>query len=84
SKPSFAHKALSRDRLHSSHYQLVASLFRVSLVADPGCQCGCLEQDLNHVIWQCPLYDSGRAGMMHRLCKVGLSLPYSTYRRLSE
>lgn len=39
---------------------MVASLLRKNLVSYTSCPYGNWEQDLNHVIWQCPKYESGR------------------------
>lgn len=83
SRSWFAHLSLPRDfmcwvnRLRSGHYQLNASLFKINLAADTSCLCGCLVQDPNHVIWQCPLYDNNRDALIHKLCNKGFFPPYS-------
>jgi len=60
-KPWFFHLSLPRshivtiNRLRSNHYNLNFSLFRKNINGSPYCQCGDPRQDVNHVIFRCPL-----------------------------
>jgi len=60
-KPWFSHIPLPRDqiviinRLRSNHYNLNLSLYRKNIINSPLCQCGDPRQDVNHVIFRCPL-----------------------------
>lgn len=65
------------NRLRANHYQLAASLFRINLAPSPECQCGYPEQDPNHIIWQCPLYNLGRRDLITNLCTKGYYPPYT-------
>jgi len=61
SKPWFFRLSLSRDqivtlcRVRSNHYNLNYSLHRKNIVASSACLCGDPHQDVNHVIFRCPL-----------------------------
>ncbi|XP_078041385.1 uncharacterized protein LOC144472301 [Augochlora pura] len=46
--------------LRSNHYNTGESLARVGIINSPQCECSHPVQDLNHIIWQCPLRDNGR------------------------
>ncbi|XP_076301407.1 uncharacterized protein LOC143219277 [Lasioglossum baleicum] len=48
------------NRIRANHYNLAASLYRVNIVSDPSCKCNYSSEDLDHVLWQCRLYDSQR------------------------
>jgi len=63
-KPWFSHLPISREqaitvtRLRSNHYNLNYSLYRKNIVASSACECGDPRQDINHVIFRCPLTGS--------------------------
>jgi len=63
-KPWFSRLPLSRKqvitvtRLRSNHYNLNYSLYRKNIVASSACECGNPRQDINHVIFRCPLTGS--------------------------
>ncbi|XP_011860549.1 PREDICTED: uncharacterized protein LOC105557802 [Vollenhovia emeryi] len=44
------------NRIRSNHYNLNFSLFRKNMIDSPACSCGYDTQDVNHVIFACPLY----------------------------
>lgn len=80
-KTWFDHRHLSRkfivtiNRSRANHYSLAASLARIGIIMSAVCKCGCKSEDLNHVIWQCPLYNSQRLKLLKKLFKMRISLP---------
>jgi len=60
-KPWFSHLPLPREqivavgRFRSNHYNLNYSLHRKNIVASSVCVCGDLRQDINHIVFRCPL-----------------------------
>ncbi|XP_018360462.1 PREDICTED: uncharacterized protein LOC108759488 [Trachymyrmex cornetzi] len=42
------------NRLRSNHYNLNYSLHRKNLIDDPSCPCGAPQQDMIHMIYECP------------------------------
>lgn len=80
-KPWIKHERLPREfivtinRCRADHYSLKASLFRVGIISDPKCECGHGSQDINHIVWQCSLFDSPRSKLIHQLRKIKLQLP---------
>ena len=89
-KPWFTNKGLPRafittvNRCRSNHYNLAASLFHVGITNSPNCECNAECRDLNHVIWQCPLYDNQRADLLERMYKNILYPPFNVRPLLSE
>ena len=81
SKPWFHQKNLPREitvtisRCRSEHINLAKSLCRIGIFTEEKCSCGYESQDLNHVIWQCPLFDSQRTELLRKLNKLHLYLP---------
>ena len=65
---------VSINRMRSNHYSLAASLARKNIITDPSCiLCGYESQDLDHIIWQCPLLDPQRKDLIFKLkqlCKL--------------
>jgi len=61
SKPWFSSLSLPREqivtvnRLRSNHYNLNYSLYRKNIVASSACECGDSRQDINHIVFRCPL-----------------------------
>ena len=45
------------NRLRADHYNLAFSLARMNIIDDPTCEYKKSVQDIDHVIWQCSLYD---------------------------
>ena len=82
-KPWFYNKRLPRDlivtinRLRANHYNLNASLARVSIINDPSCPCSYNSQDIDHILWHCPLYIDQRVIMNKHLAKLKLQPPLS-------
>lgn len=82
-KPWFAGSTLSREiivtinRCRSNHYHLAASLSRVGIIDDPKCDCNHEQQDINHVVWQCPLFDAQRGNLIQKLNRCGLRPPWN-------
>lgn len=89
-KPWFHKKNLSRkdtvtiNRCRANHYNLAASLSRVKLIDSPKCDCSFETQDLNHVIWNCPLYENQREKLTNELKKCKKYSPYSINPFLAE
>jgi len=60
-KPWFDRVPLPREqlvvvgRLRSNHYNLNYSLHRKNIVASSACECGDPRQDINHIVFHCPL-----------------------------
>ena len=63
------------NRCRANHYNLAASLARINIVEDSTCPCHTAPQDLDHVLWQCPLYDDQRKDFVNKLRKLGIPLP---------
>ncbi|CAK9832756.1 hypothetical protein ANTRET_LOCUS9540 [Anthophora retusa] len=83
SHPWFHNKKLPRhfivwiNRVRSNHYNLKASLKRVNIVQNTGCQCGFPVEDIDHVLWDCTCYQKHRQKMVQRLGAKGLLPPYT-------
>lgn len=63
------------NRSRADHYNLSASLARINIIDSAKCQCGNETQDLNHILWQCELYDTERLKLIKKLEKLRLYLP---------
>ncbi|XP_066597726.1 uncharacterized protein [Prorops nasuta] len=48
------------NRCRADHFNLAFSLKRVGIVKDDTCRCGKTPETLNHILWQCDLYDLPR------------------------
>ncbi|CAB0030473.1 unnamed protein product [Trichogramma brassicae] len=55
------------NRMRANHTCLAESLERKNIISDPRCRCGCEEESLNHVLWNCGLLEPQREAMMERL-----------------
>ena len=81
SKPWFANSNLTRanivtiNRCKANHYNLAASLTRINIIDDPNCSCNTGPQDLDHILWQCPLYDAERKIFVSKLKRLHIYLP---------
>ena len=79
-KPWFHNIDLPREiistinRCRSEHYNLSYSLARVNIVSDSKCKCG-LVQDLNHILWQCKIFDCQRSKFTAKLKRLNHQLP---------
>ena len=65
------------NRCRSDHYNLAASLYRVGITQNPTCKCTKFDENLNHVLWQCDLYNSQRATLLKSLKNLDFSPPLS-------
>ena len=89
-KPWFHKKNLPREiivsinRFRSGHYNLAKSLCRIGIFNSEECDCNYVTQDLNHVIWQCPLFDTQRIELINKLGKNKLYLPLDIHIFLIE
>lgn len=90
SKPWFHNKNLSRElittinRCRSGHYNLNKSLHKIKVVSDSACACGYPDEDLNHVIWQCPRFDQERKSLIRKLRQNRYQLPIDIKEFLSK
>ena len=66
---------VSVNRIRANHYNLRASLARINLVEDSMCECEEAEQDINHIIWQCKIFDRQRNKLLQQLKKKNFHLP---------
>lgn len=80
-RPWFSHKNLPRafittfNRCRADHYNLAGSLARVRITDNPICQCNEAEENLNHIIWQCKLFNSHREKLIYKLQELKMYLP---------
>ncbi|KAL7293856.1 hypothetical protein TKK_0012911 [Trichogramma kaykai] len=51
------------------------SLYRKNIIADKTCKCGHFEEELNHVLWSCELYQTQRRKLLEGLRTIGQQLP---------
>jgi len=51
------------SRIRSNHYHLNSSLYRCNLVHSFVCDCGYPNQDINHIMWECPIFFSHRSAL---------------------
>ena len=71
------HEIVTFNRCRADHYNLGASLARVKIINDPYCPCNSDFQDLNHILWNCPMYDTHRAIMLNKLLNSNNYPPYN-------
>ena len=89
SKPWFSNLKLDRKTIVMvnccrKHYQLAHSLARINIVESSQCTCGYKKQDLDHVLWQCPLYENKRPEFLEKLRKEQIYLPACARLLLSK
>ncbi|CAB0043249.1 unnamed protein product [Trichogramma brassicae] len=72
------------NRMRVNHTCLAESLERKNIISDPRCRCGCEEESLNHVLWNCGLLEPQREAMMERLKKMQLFPPYNAESLLAR
>lgn len=81
-KPWFHSSLLERreittfSRMRSNHYSLASSLHRKNLSESPLCSSCNIEEDLNHLFWSCPKYESHRRTLLKDLAKRKLFPPF--------
>ncbi|XP_024892757.1 uncharacterized protein LOC112468000, partial [Temnothorax curvispinosus] len=61
------------NRIQANHYNLGESLARKGFIDSSECECGHEKEDINHVIWQCSIYDRQRERMGEELVKRGIA-----------
>lgn len=66
---------VSINRARSNHYHLAESLAKIKVVESPICKCGRENENINHVTWQCKMYDNQRTDLLKKLFKLELQLP---------
>jgi len=54
-------------RLRANHYNLNQSLHRINIISSPACPCGHASQDIDHILWDCPLLTTHRALLLDTL-----------------
>lgn len=80
-KPWFHGLKLSRrvivtiNRIRANHYNLNSSLARKNLVEGAECDCGAVHQDIDHVMWDCPMLEAHRPGLLRGLRLLGYHPP---------
>ena len=52
------------NRIKTNHYNLTTPLARVNFINDSMCTCRLAEQDIDHVLSQCPLDDRQRTKLV--------------------
>jgi len=68
------------SRIRSNHYNLNYSLHRCGLVRRPDCPCSSPRQDIDHVLWSCPLLEKHRTQLTHLIGRaLGSPPPYNTF-----
>lgn len=75
---------VSINRLRADHYHLAASLARVNILNSPKCKCQEYDEDIDHVVWQCTLYNHERCELLQQLFKLNLRLPMKMSLLLTE
>ena len=89
-KPWYSAKKLPRkitvtiNRCRSNHYNLAASLNRIGILDQAGCEGGYKSKDLNHVLWQCTLFETQRLELESKLRSVKYLPPYNIVPILAE
>jgi len=66
------------NRIRSNHINSNESLFCFHIINSPKCPCGHQYQDLNHLLWLCPLYIPQRINWIKRLNNIQINSPFST------
>uniref|UniRef100_A0ABD2XAQ5 Reverse transcriptase zinc-binding domain-containing protein n=1 Tax=Trichogramma kaykai TaxID=54128 RepID=A0ABD2XAQ5_9HYME len=72
------------NRMRANHTCLAESLERKNIISDPRCRCGCEEESLNHVLWNCGRLEPQREVMMERLKKMKLFPPFNAESLLAR
>ncbi|XP_076654220.1 uncharacterized protein LOC143359827 [Halictus rubicundus] len=89
-KPWFHKRGMLRDvivricRLRSNHYNTKESLARKRIIESTECECRNPVESMNHILWDCPLYDMGRQDFIKKLRKLNINPPVDISYFLSE
>ena len=70
--------------MRSSHHSLAESLQRKHIINSPSCKCGYPCEDLNHVLWHCPLHSQHRVKLFTQLNKLKIFPPIDIDSIISE
>ena len=57
------------NRIRTGHYQLNSHLHRMKIVGSPSCECCNVPQNIDHIVWQCPLLSADREELIFNLAK---------------
>jgi hypothetical protein len=57
------------NRMRASHYSLKARLNRFNIVSTAECECGDGLQMVEHIFWDCKLYEDQRATIMDKTAR---------------
>ena len=71
------------NRLRSGHTTLKTHLKRIGIIDNNNCSCG-HEENIEHILWQCPKYQSNRDKMIKFLTKKLGNRPLSLELLLSS
>jgi len=89
-KTWFYHLSIPRDqvvlisRIRSNHYNLNSSLYRKNIVRTAACECGDPDQDVNHIIFYCPLTRPHVRHLIHYLKRLNPIAPINIFPFLSS
>jgi len=84
-QPWFARLSIPREqivsitRLRSNHYNLNASLHRKNIIPSASCDCGDPHQDINHIIFYCPLTRPTASHLISFLRRLGPLAPINIF-----
>lgn len=72
------------SRIRSNHYNLNYSLHRCGIVGRLECPCGSPLQDIEHILWSCPLLNDPRKQLLDSLRKaLDCPPPYNVFELLT-
>jgi len=90
SKPWYFDKPLNRseivliNKIRSNHYNLNYSLFCKNMVNSPACLCGDPRQDINHIVFYCPITIPKSSSLRSFLTKLFPHYPIDIFPMLSN
>ena len=77
-------KKFKKKNLKSSMTRIIAGYpftnsrkLKLGLAVSADCGCGHKDQDMNHIFWSCPIFNTDRDKLLHGLRKYGLMDPFS-------
>ncbi|CAB0029393.1 unnamed protein product [Trichogramma brassicae] len=71
------------NRMRANHTCLAESLERKNIIPDSRCRCGYEKENLNHILWDCRLYQTQRKVLLEKLKKIGLFPPLNVERLIA-
>lgn len=72
------------NRLRANHYNLGDSLERKGYIDSARCECGNEKESLEHVLWQCNIYDEERCRLDHELRQRGITTEIDIKKVIKE